>query len=132
MYIHMYLGGPGGTGKSRVIGAIVTLFERAGCSEKLRVSATTGVAAQLVRGSTIDSLCKLWRQQNGVREKKPKEMDEDEGGMMNDTDSNWAQCEFLIVDEVSMLGGQKLAKISKALMRLKGVNLPFGGLSYVR
>jgi hypothetical protein len=46
-------------GKSRVIEAIVTLFERAGCSEKPRVSATTGVAAQLVRGSTIDSLCEL-------------------------------------------------------------------------
>jgi hypothetical protein len=64
-----------------------------------------------------------------VREKKTKEMDEDEGGMMNDTDSNWAQCEFLIIKEVSMLGCQKLAKISKALIRLMGINLPFGGLS---
>jgi tetraacyldisaccharide-1-P 4'-kinase len=31
----MYLGGPGGTGKTKVIGAIVTLFDRIGYPEKL-------------------------------------------------------------------------------------------------
>ena len=29
----MYLGGPGGTGKTKVIGAIVTLFDRIGSRE---------------------------------------------------------------------------------------------------
>jgi len=57
----MYLGGPGGTGKTKVIGAIVTLFDRIGCPEKLMVSATTGVAADIINGSTIHSLYHLSR-----------------------------------------------------------------------
>jgi hypothetical protein len=57
----MYLGGAGGTGKSRVIKAIIEAFARIGSGQKLFVTATTGVAATLINGSTIDSLCKLKR-----------------------------------------------------------------------
>jgi hypothetical protein len=55
----MYLGGPGGTRKTKVIEAIVTLFDRIRCPEKLVLSATMGVAADIINGSTMHTLCHL-------------------------------------------------------------------------
>jgi hypothetical protein len=57
----MYLGGSGGTRKSRVLHAIRAGFEQAGCNNMLVISATTGCAANLIGGSTIDSICKFVR-----------------------------------------------------------------------
>jgi Magnesium chelatase, subunit ChlI len=55
----MYLGGPGGTGKSQVIKAIATLFHKLDQRDMLHLTATTGVAANTIQGSTIDSVCWL-------------------------------------------------------------------------
>ena len=119
----MYLGGPGGTGKTKVIGAIVTLFDRIGCPEKLMLSATTGVAADIINGSTIHSLCHLGRGNQG---------DEDVGKVerMNrlHLDNSWTNCEFLVIDEMSMVGCKTLNEISTNLCSLKNSALPFGGL----
>ena len=85
--------GPGGTGKTKVIGAIVTLFDRIGCPEKLLLSATTGVAADIINGSTIHSLCHLSRGNKG---------NEDVGrvGRMNrlHLDNSWTNCHRRNVD----------------------------------
>jgi len=119
----MYLGGPGGTGKSRVIQAIVTLFRRIGCSDKLVVSATTGIAANIIHGSTIHSVCHLSRgnqtNEDGNREDRNRQLN---------LDNSWTNCEFLIIDEVSMLGCKGLNEISVNLCKLKACVQPFGGL----
>jgi len=117
----LYLGGAGGTGKSEVIQAVEDAFEALGHSDKLLVSATTGVAAQLIGGSTIDSLCKFSK-----RQQSRKEAD----GVLHltMTGNYWMACRFLILDEVSMMGCSKLHRISKALCKFKGSILPFGGL----
>jgi hypothetical protein len=49
----------GVTGKSKVLHAIKSLFQKLRKQDELLVSATTGIliAAKLIRGSTIDSLC---------------------------------------------------------------------------
>lgn len=51
----MYLGGPGGTGKSRVIKAIAELFQRLDCKAMLRIAATTGITATVIGGSTMSA-----------------------------------------------------------------------------
>lgn len=119
----MYLGGSGGTGKSRVIQAIVTLFNRIGCPEKLVVSATTGIAANLIHGSTIHSVCHLSRGNQGDEETNRA----DRNRQLN-LDNSWTNCEFLIIDEVSMLGCKGLNEISVNLCKLKACVEPFGGL----
>jgi hypothetical protein len=43
-------------------------------------------------------------------------------------DNTWMNCNFLILDEVSMLGCSKLAKISQALQKNKSNCLAFGGI----
>lgn len=42
--------------------------------------------------------------------------------------NTWIRCNFLILDEVSMLSCVKLAKISQALQKNKSNSLPFGGI----
>jgi hypothetical protein len=120
----MYLGGSGGTGKSRVIHAIVALFERVGCREMLSIGATTGAAAHLINGSTIDSICGLKK-----HKKSKRDTDVDDSSEKLDNDNSWTSQQFLIIDEVSMLGCHKLAEISKRLSLVKGSQLPFGGLN---
>jgi len=122
----MYLGGPGGTGKSRVINAISEAFRQLQCLEKLFVAATTGFTASLIGGSTIDSLCKLRRRKGRSKDGENRELEVDFN--TETVDNSWAMCEFIIIDEVSMLGCAKLAKVSKALRKNKSCALPFGGV----
>ena len=52
----MYLGGKAGTGKSTVIRAIRTFFDKAHCGKMIKFCAPTGTAANEIHGSTIHSL----------------------------------------------------------------------------
>ncbi|QLI74515.1 uncharacterized protein G6M90_00g107250 [Metarhizium brunneum] len=57
-----FIGGEGGTGKSRIIEAIVQLFARRGAENKLLVTATSG----RINGITIQSACNLSVEQRSV------------------------------------------------------------------
>ena len=124
----MYLGGPGGTGKSRVIQAIVEVFNRLGYRDQLLICATTGVAANLIGGSTVDSLAKIRRRGGRYKETDDTQQGMDSSDHSYVVDNTWMRCNFLILDEVSMLGCVKLAKISQALQRNKSNSLAFGGI----
>ncbi|RYC76658.1 hypothetical protein BFJ63_vAg20465, partial [Fusarium oxysporum f. sp. narcissi] len=52
-----FVGGEGGTGKSRVIEALVELFASKGISNRLLITATSGTAAARINGITIHSAC---------------------------------------------------------------------------
>ena len=54
-----FIGGEGGTGKSRIIEAVVELFISKGVSHRLLVMATSGTAATKINGVTIHSACNL-------------------------------------------------------------------------
>ncbi|KAG6979113.1 hypothetical protein FocnCong_v010858 [Fusarium oxysporum f. sp. conglutinans] len=54
-----FIGGEGGTGKSRVIAAIVELFVRTGQFHRLLLTATSGTAAANINGITIHSACRF-------------------------------------------------------------------------
>lgn len=54
-----FIGGEGGTGKSRIIQALVALFEENGMSNKIIVTATSGTAAARINGITIHSACNV-------------------------------------------------------------------------
>ncbi|KAI9059157.1 hypothetical protein FKP32DRAFT_1551869, partial [Trametes sanguinea] len=51
--LRMFLGGVGGTGKSRVIKALTSFFEARNQSRRLRLAAYTGVAARNIGGTTL-------------------------------------------------------------------------------
>jgi PIF1-like helicase len=52
----MYLGGTGGTGKSQVIKALISFFEKHNESHRIMILAPTGSAAALLNGSTYHSV----------------------------------------------------------------------------
>ena len=129
----LYLGGSGGTGKSRVIHAIKALFERTGCRNQLLVSATTGTAAKLIAGSTMDSLCGFGRSNRTKTADFDDDEDYDYGDssfQRTDVDNSWTSCRLLILDEASMAGCGKLARILEALCKAKSNVLPFGDCQF--
>lgn len=119
----LYVGGIGGTGKSYVIECIVLLFERLGRSNELLLSAPTGAAAVVIGGQTLHSLAMLG--------KDPKK-----NGSVAELRKLWEGIKYLIIDEVSMVGGRLLSMLSQRMKEAKGEaggssKLPFGGVSVI-
>jgi hypothetical protein len=89
--LKMYLGGMRGTGKSQVIKALITMFERKNESHRFVVLAPTGTAAALLNGSTYHSML-------GVRSRRKKDEDNFEKSMttlINEAQSK-LRCELYI------------------------------------
>lgn len=108
----MFLGGAGGTGKSRVIDAIDAFCSSWHRSKSIVKTALTGKAATLVGGVTLASF--MLRIQHAVKEKKHVPLD------------------VLIIDEISMMTKHEWLKLDKLLRRYMQVeNVPFGGIHIV-
>lgn len=92
--LRMFLGGAGGTGKSRVIDALKEFFIQRGERERLRLASFTGVAARNISGSTLHSALNLVQRKSKAGSDKSK----------RDLIALWEGVDFLFVDEVSMIG----------------------------
>ena len=55
----LYVGGMGGTGKTHLIRAVVSLFDKLGRKKELQLSAPTGAARVIIHSTTIHSLMGL-------------------------------------------------------------------------
>ncbi|XP_044717282.1 PIF1-like helicase domain-containing protein [Hirsutella rhossiliensis] len=131
-----FVGGEGGTGKSRVIEALVGLFAAKGISSRLLITATSGTAAARVNGITIHSACGFTKDQgpgantarevDGVRLPRQAERFVDGESRMD-----WQDKEVLVIDEVSMLGARTLHAVNERLCQLRGSQRDFGGIPIV-
>lgn len=131
-----FIGGEGGTGKSRIIEAIVELFARRGIQNRLLVTATSGTAAARINGITIHSACNLsveqrsastsWKRLDGVQVSGhgPR-------FVSGQSRMDWQDKYLIIVDEVSMLGARTLFAVNEQLRSLRGSSRDFGGISIV-
>jgi len=118
----MHVAGVGGTGKSHVIKAIVMLFERLKRRDELLIGAPTGIAAVLIGGQTLHSLIFAG----------PNSKSANHEGLS----SVWRDVQFLIVDEVSMVGAAFLSELSIRIRQGKGHDpqnrgKPFGGVNVI-
>jgi hypothetical protein len=121
--LRMYLGGPGGTGKSRVIDALQAFFKLRGQHRRLRLSSYTGVAARNISGMTLHSALGMGQHS----ENKAKS-----GRALRDLMSMWDGVDYLFIDEVSMVGCKLLYDISVALCAARGdANTTFGGVNMI-
>ena len=113
-----YVGGPGGTGKSQVIKAIIEFHKRMKVKHTLKLSANTGTAAKHIGGSTTTTLFGF----NSKNEKDAQKLQR-----------KFEKVKTIIIDEVSMIGCSQLVKIHKALCRAKCVpsSVPFGGVDMI-
>ncbi|KAM4063277.1 PIF1-like helicase [Hirsutella rhossiliensis] len=130
----LFVGGEGGTGKSRVIEALVELLARRELSSRMLVTATSGTAAARINGITLHSACGLTvgqaggatRELDGVRLPGAGERFVDGRSRMD-----WREKEVLVIDEVSMLGARTLHAANEQLRRLRGSARDFGGIPVV-
>jgi hypothetical protein len=70
--LRMYLGGKGGTGKSRVITAMQDYFIQRGEERRFRLSSYTGVAARNISGMTLHAALMFSQHQSSARSAKSK------------------------------------------------------------
>lgn len=116
----MYLGGPGGMGKSRVVSALRDFFGQRGESRCFRLAAYTGVAVRNIGGATLHSLLQM--NESGRRHSAKVK------GELADM---WDGVDYLFIDEVSMIRCEMLHNISSILTEAKGKTSAFGGVNMV-
>lgn len=118
----MYVAGEAGTGKSHVVRAIVELFVRCGVRARILLGAPTGIAAILIGGHTLHALSWLPKQK----------LDKADTIAIAEF---WKDVDYLIVDEISMIGAKFLGEVSRRLTsaRSSGTmsDAPFGGVSFI-
>ena len=124
--LKMYLAGMGGTGKSRVINAVVRLFNETGRGRKIAVLAPTGSAAALIGGQTYHSYLGL----------RPIEHEDGWKGYNHEEETERVlklmQTDLIIIDEVSMISCKSLFTIANKLAIARNKrDVPFGGVHMV-
>lgn len=119
--LQIFLGGPGGTGKTRLIHAIQEFFLWTGQAWRFRVCSLMGVAARNISGSTLHVALNL-NERRGSRFSVKSRCD---------LIAKWEGVDFLLIDKVSVIGHKMFVSIHVALCITKGNNLPFGGVNIV-
>ncbi|RKK60746.1 hypothetical protein BFJ69_g17203 [Fusarium oxysporum] len=131
-----FVGGEGGTGKSRVIEALVELFAKKDLSNRLLITATSGTAAARINGITIHSACGFTKDQ-GAGANTAKDLDgvrlpkQAERFIHGPSRMDWQEKDVLVIDEVSMLGARTLHAVNEQLCRLRGSQQDFGGIPII-
>ncbi|KAJ6484120.1 hypothetical protein C8R45DRAFT_830242, partial [Mycena sanguinolenta] len=101
--LRMFLGGPGGTGKSRVINSLTNFFKQRRQERRFRLASYTGVAARNITGMTLHAALSIGQRMTAKARR--------------DLMAMWEGVNYLFIDEVSisMIGCGLLSDISEAL-----------------
>ena len=120
----MCIPGCGGTGKSQLIRALSKYFLVTERIHKMRKLAPTGIAAAEIGGMTIHSF--LGEQRNSG---KPRPI---RAGDLK-IEKEWQLVEYLLIDEMSMVGLNLLAKLNRIICAAKHTDpqVPFGGVNVI-
>ncbi|KAL3757376.1 hypothetical protein ACHAWU_008537 [Discostella pseudostelligera] len=124
--------GPAGSGKSHVLSTLLKANEEGignamnnGKPRKIIVTATTGVAACNVGGVTIHSFAGVGAGNASAAEIAKRVMGNEY------TKGRWRDVDVLVIDEISMLAGSFLDKLSFVASRARNDRRPFGGVQLV-
>lgn len=116
--------GSAGTGKSYVIDKIVRWAKEKG--KKIGVTASTGLAAYLLRGRTIHSFLGV-----GLAKKTADSLAQATMAKNKPLTKRLQSLHILIIDEVSMIDAEFFDKISQYLSIIRSNPQPFGGVQMV-
>jgi ATP-dependent DNA helicase PIF1 len=115
------LTGPAGSGKTYVLSQFIRQAKRRG--KHVSVTATTGLAATHLGGSTIHSWSGI-----GIHDKLPKYFFKDIPKGRADT---IRKTDVLIIDEISMLHDYRLDMVDQICRTVRELDAPFGGLQVI-
>ncbi|MGI4847167.1 MAG: AAA family ATPase [Janthinobacterium lividum] len=120
--------GPGGTGKSYIIAALLKSLEIYSLRHRVVVAAYTGTAANNIGGSTIHSLLGI----TGMESEQTAS--HTEGLRRSKSKKDWKDVTLLIIDEISMVGARFFHEISGMLGVAKEMtdgDSIFGGIGLI-
>lgn len=117
----MLIPGEGGVGKSKTIQTITANFVSLNAGDMLVKAAYTGIAASTIGGKTLHTVAGI-----------PLNGGQPSAKTIKRLAAYWASKRYLIIDEMSMVSKELLAKISTIIVRAKGqTEQPFGGLNII-
>jgi len=119
---NFFLTGSAGTGKSFCLEAIIEMLRRTG--KKVEPTATTGIAAVNIGGSTLHSFAGI-----GIGEETRDELKRK--AMSKKLRDIWMNVDVLIIDEISMLDPDFFEKISLVAQVARQDGSPFGGVQVI-
>ena len=127
---NVFLTGPGGSGKSRLIDYYCEYFintkprlSTTKVDKRIAKTSTTGISALNIGGSTIHS----WA---GVK-LGTDPVDDLVKSMSPYCRDNWISAEVLIIDEISMLNPDLFDKLNEIGQKIRHNNKPFGGIQII-
>jgi ATP-dependent DNA helicase PIF1 len=119
----VFLTGPPGAGKTYVLNQFVKRAKKSG--KRVAVTASTGIAATHIGGSTIHSWSGL-----GIKDSLTSH---DEQWLKANARLNkrYNETDVLVIDEVSMLHGARLDMVNRVCKLLRQNDQPFGGMQVI-
>ena len=117
---NVFLTGQGGVGKTYLIRKITTELKKR--KIKYGVTASTGTAARLIRGSTLHSYTGI-RKGEGSAEELYRLVQDSKNAMRN-----WKRTEVLVIDEISMISADLLDKLEYIARKVRQSQAVFGGI----
>uniref|UniRef100_A0A0C9S740 ATP-dependent DNA helicase n=1 Tax=Wollemia nobilis TaxID=56998 RepID=A0A0C9S740_9CONI len=121
----VFFTGAAGTGKTNVLRHAVKILRRIHGDASVFVTASTGVAASALNGTTLQAFAGI-------------------GAGLDDVDSlvarvkrnpqarsRWTKAKALVIDEISMINGDLFDKLSRVGKIIRGQSREFGGLQLV-
>lgn len=115
------LTGPAGSGKTYVLAEFIRRAKREG--KTVAVTATTGLAASHLNGSTIHSWSGI-----GIADELPQGFVQ---GLSKGRQDTICRTDVLIIDEISMLHDFRLDMVDQAVRLVRGDDIPFGGMQVI-
>lgn len=115
--------GRGGTGKSRVTESVIKYFREAQSDvhRQIAVTASTGIAAFLIKGITLHRFAGI-----GIIENDKEEMLKK--ASKGKTLRYWKETHTLIIDEISMISAQLFDNLSYIAQSIRDSDEPFGNI----
>jgi ATP-dependent DNA helicase PIF1 len=118
---NVLLTGPAGSGKTYVLNEFIRMSKREG--KKVAVTATTGLAATHLSGTTIHAWSGI-----GIWDVLPRHHIDNYSKSRRDLIE---QADILIIDEISMLHDFRLDLVDQVLKDVRDSEAPFGGIQLV-
>lgn len=123
----VFFTGSAGTGKSVLMKAIIAQLRMKyrRDADRLAITASTGLAACVIEGSTIHSWAGIGLGKEPAQELAKKIRRNAK------TKSKWMRTKVLIIDEISMVDGELFDKLENIARIIRGNGRPFGGIQLV-
>lgn len=121
----VFITGSAGTGKSFLLMYIIRMLQKAIGRESVYVTASTGLAACALNGTTLHSFAGI-RLGGGTAE--------DLAGRVfrsKESKKRWKAAQVLVIDEISMINGDLFDKLEYVARKVRGIENCFGGIQLV-